>query len=275
MKTGVDIVMFKFSREPDFSSVEGPFALPVGIYCGKAFREVRRRVCRNEITSIWNKAYRRSCIDIDVDYRSYAGLTQAEDLFQILPIFGAASSLSFIPDTLYYYRRNPHSLTSRFSPNMLQDLPRVAERLRAYATAWGDECRHAALQGESMLYLYLLEACFQGAAYPDARRAFLLIRDTMVRFGVLARLRKATFPFRIRPVRFCVLHEVPHALGWYYRLIHFFKAPLSWLNRRARLLAPALVDGGAPLGEPAPLTSASSSKSPAGTSSKNGWGKHV
>lgn len=191
--TGADIVMFRYSREADFSEGEETGAPAPGLYRGAAFQEMRERLCRAQSVSIWGKAFRRSCIDVEDDYAPYADLVQGEDLFQNLPIFDRASSLVCLSDVLYFYRANPASLTADFQPGMLDDYAVVCRRLREYARSWGAACGEQALAGEAGMYRFALGLA-STVMRPARAGAFEQVRRAMLRDGALSRAFEAPVP---------------------------------------------------------------------------------
>lgn len=242
-QTNADIVAYRYSRDESLSQAEGPFGVSPGLYFSKNYQEARRLLCQGRMVSIWGKAIRRSCIDIDADYSSYMGLTQAEDFFQVLPIFDAACSFVLIPDVLHFYRRNQNSVTSHFRFGMIRDIETVGRRLRTYAALWGDACRESSLVGEASLYLYVLEIAFSGEDRHQALKAFSLMRSTMMRNGALERMRGVPLPLKCRPIRFYLLHDCPRALGLLYGFLRCFKQQLSWISQHMRVLFPSIIDG--------------------------------
>lgn len=205
--TRADIIMFRYSREPGFTACCGHDTPVPGHYTGDAyFRDIRPRLCRGEFWSIWGKAYRRSCIDVDADYSPYAGLNHAEDLFQMLPIFDRASSLSCIDDILYFHRKNPRSLTAGFREDMLVDCGHVVGRLRTYGKRWGAESAIQENAGERTLYRKML---MLADALPrlDRRHAFREIRAAMVENGSLKRALEGSRTSRQRLLFWLVEHD--------------------------------------------------------------------
>lgn len=195
-RTAADIVIFRYSREQDFSTCWGYDTPAPGLYVDDDYySEIRQRLCRTEFVSLWGKAYRRSCIDIDADYLPYAGLNHAEDLFQLLPIFDRASSLLCIDDVLYFYRRNPRSLTAMFREDMLTDCERLVTRLRNYAKRWGRGCSSQAYIGERSLYRELLMIA-NGLPRSERKGAFRKIRTAMLNNGSLKRALLGSCSFR-------------------------------------------------------------------------------
>ncbi len=152
-RTGADLVSFRYSRRADLSLADDAPVLAEGLYEGDRYFEVRNAVLHARMNSMWGKALRRSCVDIDADYREFARLMMAEDLFQLLPIVDGASSLARLGDILLYYRPNENSSTAAYRPSYLDDSARVAERVVAYGERWG--MGKAGAEGALQLYVSL------------------------------------------------------------------------------------------------------------------------
>lgn len=237
MDSDADIVAFRFSRNRDFLQADGPRGLAPGVYTGKKYLEIKQLVSKGCFVNIWGKAFRRSCVDISADYTAYEGLSQAEDVFQLLPIIDTAKSLILISDILYFYRPNPHSLTSRFRPDMLNDIERVSARLRKYTASWGETFRKSGLAGEASLYLYILDIAFLSGTRRQAQTDFRLLRSAMIQNGALDRMQDASLSLRLRLVRFFLVHSFPRALSMFFDTLRLFKQQLSWIRGGLRIFS--------------------------------------
>ena len=185
VQSNADIVAFHCSREADCSSAGDASALPEGLYDGKRYGLVKEHVCRGRFNNLWGKAFRSECIDITADYTAYKGLMHGEDLFQLLPIVEAATSLYQLSDVLYFYRPNEQSSTARYRQSQLTDVVTVNRRLNEYAASWGPACAESAYIGETNLYIYLLKMSeLSDSRVSEKREAFNEIRAAMLREGV-------------------------------------------------------------------------------------------
>lgn len=188
--TDVDIVAFRHTTNPNNWKPADQLVLPKGIYNGQAYRQVTASVCEGHLCSIWGKAIRRSCFDIDSNYEPYRGLMHGEDIFTVLPVFDAASSLVQLDRALIYYRLHEGSSTACFRSSQLHDLDRVAERMRRYAQAWGYS-EDLAAKGEMLQYLYLARiAAHSPLSVHDRDAALAEIRQAMFDRGVFQRIRR-------------------------------------------------------------------------------------
>lgn len=100
---------------------------------------------------IWMKAIRKSCIDVDIDYRPYTYIRTEEDLLMQLPYFDRAEKIVYLPQSLYLYRDALGSITKQFRLEMYQSVVHINKSLRFYAEKWDVEewdkiCRHRFLQ---------------------------------------------------------------------------------------------------------------------------------
>lgn len=69
--------------------------------------------------------------------------------------------------TLYYYRPNAYSYTSRYRSSQLSDIARVNKRVIEYAKSWGDSCYKEAVHRESASYVSILK---KGGSEPGVGR---------------------------------------------------------------------------------------------------------
>lgn len=153
-RTGADIVQYRYSRSADFSTMDGPALISKEACIGEGFRCFMSEVCSASINLLWDKAVRRSCMDLDADYERYSGLMFGEDLFQLLPVVDAANSVAFLDEALYFYRPNNSSTTASFKSAYVSDRECVSARLLEYGRSWGmeDSARH----GVVILYMRCL-----------------------------------------------------------------------------------------------------------------------
>lgn len=152
-----DVVTFAYSREESFF-LYAPSQLPVeaGYHSGDEYDLFRQIVCGGRYVNIWSKVFRREIVDVDRDYSPYAGMTHAEDLFQVLAPTDRAQSFFYCPEPLYFYRPNEKSSTARFRPRQLDDLFVALDALQSYASSWGGACPRLAKQSCLLQCSYLL-----------------------------------------------------------------------------------------------------------------------
>lgn len=92
-----------------------------------------------ELNALWGKAIRRELFVASAKVLAQNEVRYGEDLFQQLPLFDAATSVTFIDKRLYKYRRNPLGGGSSISKTRLMDISFVREQLMCYADRWGIE----------------------------------------------------------------------------------------------------------------------------------------
>lgn len=186
-ESGADIVSFDVSRMANYSVKDGSITFNPGIYEGGRYELVKEHVCRGRFNSLWGKAIRLCRIDTGTAYGAFEGLMHGEDLFQLLPIVDASSSLNHVADVLYFYRPNDGSSTAAYKQKQLEDIEVVCSRLLSYGEKWGGACVHAAYLGEARQYLSLLWL----GELSGRSEAFGAIRGVMDRAGVFARADQA------------------------------------------------------------------------------------
>lgn len=114
--------------------------------------EILSEVIRSKrFNHIWLKAFKRSCIDTEIDFSEFSYIRIEEDLFMQLPYFDSADRFLYLPDCLYLYRDTDGSITKQFREEQYRTTVQVNKALRFYAEKWnvedGDElCRHRFLQ---------------------------------------------------------------------------------------------------------------------------------
>lgn len=136
-RTGADVVCFEGSRSEGFEINGSPLFHGEQFFSGEDKARALLKLCSDfRFFSLWSKAISRRVLDIDADYTSYRGLSFGEDLLQVMSVFDAANTISYIPDVLYYYRVNPSSLVQHFREKKFDDLMRVMEKLGSFASDW-------------------------------------------------------------------------------------------------------------------------------------------
>ena len=136
-RTRADVVCYGYSREMTFQDLLLPPMDADRIY---GIREVREIFCStNKMNAIWFKAIARSCIGLEVDFSPYGRLNMGEDALQSALVFDRAESVYCIHRSLYFYRPNSQSISSRMGRYYLDDMTKVHERLVQYAKKWDVE----------------------------------------------------------------------------------------------------------------------------------------
>ncbi len=88
------------------------------------------------ITSIWVKAAKKTCVDIERSYQGFEGITIGEDQLQSIHLLDAAERIIYLDEALYYYRENASSSTSLFRPGKQAQYGRVKEAIYKAALDW-------------------------------------------------------------------------------------------------------------------------------------------
>lgn len=83
----------------------------------------------SSLNSLCLKTCKRVLFDIDIDYSEFYYIQNAEDLLQSIPIFENAKTFTYIPESFYYYRANPTSLTHKIGKNQYKNLDVVRPML--------------------------------------------------------------------------------------------------------------------------------------------------
>lgn len=180
-ETDADIACCDFSTNPDYVRKGDVGEFKADFYSGLNYVLIKESACRCSFNAIWGRAVRRNCFDIDKDYTPYVGLSYAEDLFQLIPIVDKAKTYVKLNTSLYYYRDNGESGTSRFKPSQLKDVETVAVRLLDYGSRWEEPCKEAALVGCATLYINLFKVSeLSAASQSEKRSSFDLISNSVV-----------------------------------------------------------------------------------------------
>lgn len=132
-----DIVSFESSCYSNFAPCEWADYLSGGFYGSDEYDLVKSKVLQGRFNSLWGKAIRKTCFDLNESYREFSGLMHGEDLLQLLPIVDSGESLYHINEALYFYRRNESSSTMRFRREQLESLEIVSKRVSDYGAMWG------------------------------------------------------------------------------------------------------------------------------------------
>lgn len=183
-KTDVDVVCFDYQEGTGAtytSTCCNAKYLSPGFYNDMGLSGAYSALCSGDCNSLWNKAYKRPIIYSALnDLREYDFLRHGEDLFALISVVDTAESFYYLPECLYFYRKNNLSITSEFSKNDIRDLKLVFSRLIEASKKWGDECpmlsNVAALKH---LYWALLSVSTSDLKVCDQVRYANLIANTM------------------------------------------------------------------------------------------------
>lgn len=202
-----DIVSYNYTRSEDFSSAEKS-QLKAGIYVGSEYQRVKEKVCAGRFCNLWDKAVKRSCVDLNANYSSHTGFMHGEDFWQLLQIVDHSSSLLQLDQTLYFYRDTSGSSTSRFRMRQLEDIVQVNSALIACAQKWGGKCPYYAVIGETRQYVNLLKIVVRSASTTSCKEKEMReIREVMMNKGVFIRSSSAKLRSDDRLVLFLLERE--------------------------------------------------------------------
>ena len=131
---GADLVGFAYSTVPSFGNQINPQTLDK--QNSISLTTMKRALLRAEMNNIWGKAYRREII---VENISDVGLhlRYGEDCFYLLNVFDRIKCVTYIKESLYYYRIHSGSLTANYNTQQLDDIIYVTERVLERGKEWG------------------------------------------------------------------------------------------------------------------------------------------
>lgn len=81
--------------------------------------------------SMWGKAVKKSCFDLEKDYSSFGKSSMGEDTLQSAEIYQKAKSFVYLNESLYDYRSGS-GMTSRFDENYFDSFKKIFEYVSAY-----------------------------------------------------------------------------------------------------------------------------------------------
>jgi len=95
----------------------------------------RQMICTDNINDLWNKVFRRSCID-DADYSKFKDIRMANDKIQLLPILTNANIILYFRKPLYLYRVLSTSLCHDFKDYKVDSVFTVYSEVDRYIDIW-------------------------------------------------------------------------------------------------------------------------------------------
>ena len=116
------------------------------------------------IPSIWVKAAKRACVDIERSYCEYEGITIGEDQLQSIHLLDAAELITYLDEALYYYRENASSSTSLYRPGKQAQYGRVKEAVYEAALNWDSKYPGNSYGARAL-------KCYLANAYYDIRKS--------------------------------------------------------------------------------------------------------
>ncbi len=97
-----------------------------------------KKLIEGSINNLCNKAFRRSTVDFDKDYKPFYDVYNAEDCLQVMPVLTSARKIMYLKKALYIYDiGNLDSITHTFSEKVYTSLLKVWKEKRRYVVLWG------------------------------------------------------------------------------------------------------------------------------------------
>lgn len=89
------------------------------------------------LNQLWNKIFKRACIDIDDDYSEFEDVKKANDCLQVIPILTNAKSIKYESVPIYIYNTmNQDSLSHKFYDYTYTSLKKVWKRKKDFIFKW-------------------------------------------------------------------------------------------------------------------------------------------
>ncbi len=135
-----DMVMFNLvcTQVDGHQEVFCPSLMPNYVYNNTQRKDIYDALAKNKyINSLCTKAFKRTIVDTDVDYKKWKDLKIGEDLFQSYPLWDNCGRIVYINETLYFYRKNEKSITSQIPLDFYKRRKILWERDDYYAKKWG------------------------------------------------------------------------------------------------------------------------------------------
>ena len=131
-----------------------------------------------DFNSIFIKVISRRVLDLNTDYSQWKNSlvnSQAEDLFQSMPILDAAKRVAYLKEPLYFYRWNPNSISRNIRPDYYYAYRTVYQRADEYLKKWEftSEQIHQVMQRRINTILGVLLA----QSHPDHEQWLAVLKD--------------------------------------------------------------------------------------------------
>lgn len=111
-KTAPDVIIYQWQCiEANGNNIDNYSSLPFQRGYVEKDKIIESVLSGASLNSLCIKACKRKLFDSEIDYSEFNYIKNAEDLFQSIPIFEFAESFVYLPESLYYYRENPTSIT--------------------------------------------------------------------------------------------------------------------------------------------------------------------
>ena len=86
--------------------------------------------------NLWMKITKKSAMDIDTDYAPFFMVANGEDVLQSLALIDRSTSFVYIPQALYYYRRDNVSMSKTYGTKDYDSFKAVQTEMLKYAKKW-------------------------------------------------------------------------------------------------------------------------------------------
>lgn len=90
----------------------------------------------SNLNSMWMKVTKRSVVDIETDYSLFRMVANGEDVLQSLALIDRSISFVYIPQALYYYRRDNISMSKSYGTKDYDSFKAVQTEMIKYANKW-------------------------------------------------------------------------------------------------------------------------------------------
>ena len=129
-KTSSDIIIYQWQNmdiNGKLLKYYSDIDLPEGVVDKEKI--IKTVLTSSSLNSLCLKTCKRTLFDNEIDYTKLYYIQNAEDLLQSIPVFEKAKSFVYLPETLYFYRTNPTSLTHKIRKNQYKNLNVVRPQL--------------------------------------------------------------------------------------------------------------------------------------------------
>lgn len=131
---GCDLILYHYSRNPDFSTRDSYYGLAPGAL---EKRELYRAIVATEIPNgVCLKAAKRECFRDMPDFGGLSHVKNGEDLLMSLYMVTAAESVYFLEESLYYYRLREGSAVRSYNPDRPRSVKTVHQELERFIDRW-------------------------------------------------------------------------------------------------------------------------------------------
>ena len=179
-------------------------------------------------TNMWQKAVRRSIVDIEQDYSQWK-TSKCEDVIESFPLIEYAKKIIFLDEPLYHYRKTEATITSTIGPNDLYDYIMCTNRSLFYIDRWFYDTSVKALyyaRQNLFYYNYLRNVYKRIKNVPGVKKELCSLAKNMFEQGVIQkiicekqrsiRLLPPRVRLRVRLFDFFMKHQM---WTWVYILI--------------------------------------------------------